>query len=83
VKRVDGMLRINLPAMLAMTKEDTRLVSSKEEEIYGCALLRKVHMEFPHMRRYSISRVLRETRAGVLAPAQATKYIESIISYSQ
>jgi len=83
VKRVDGMLRINLPAMLAMTKEDTRLVSGKEEEIYGCALLRKVHMDFPHMRRYSISRVLRETRAGVLTPAQATKYIESIISYSQ
>lgn len=83
VKRVDGMLRINLPAMLAMTKEDTRLVSNKEEEIYGCAFLRKVHMEFPHMRRYSISRVLRETRAGVLTPAQATKYIENIISYSQ
>jgi predicted PP-loop superfamily ATPase len=83
VKRVDDMMRINLPAMLAMTKKDTQVVSGKDEEIYGCALLRKVHREFPRMRRYSISRVLRETRAGVLTPAQATKYIENIISYSQ
>ncbi|HEX7468501.1 MAG TPA: ATPase, partial [Methanobacterium sp.] len=42
---------------------------------YGCPLINEVHKMHPHMRRYSIQRILRETRAGVLEPGQALSLI--------
>lgn len=76
---LDGYWRLNLPAMLSATKGDTRSVSGYfgVESVggYGCPLLNEVHKLHPHMRRFSIQRILRETRAGVLEPGQALNLI--------
>ena len=77
--KLDGTFRINLPAMLSTTKGETRLLSSyfdvKSVAGYGCPLINEVHRLHPHMRRFSIQRILRETRAGVLEPGQALNLI--------
>jgi uncharacterized protein len=77
--RLDGFWRLNLPAMLSATKGETRSVSGyfDVESVggYGCPLLNEVHKLHPHMRRFSIQRILRETRAGVLEPGQALNLI--------
>jgi predicted PP-loop superfamily ATPase len=44
---------------------------------FGCPLLYEVHKKFPHMKRYSIQRILRETRSGVLEPGEALDLIWS------
>jgi uncharacterized protein len=77
---MDGFRRINLPAMLSATKGETRSLSAyfdiKSRGGYGCPLLNEVHKMHPQMRRYSIQRILRETRAGVLEPGQALNLIK-------
>ncbi len=76
---LDGFWRINLPAMLSATKGETKSLSSyfdiKSRGGYGCPLIKEVHKLYPHMRRFSIQRILRETRAGVLEPGQALDLI--------
>jgi len=76
---LDGFWRLNLPAMLSATKGETRSVSGyfDVESVggYGYPLLNEVHKIHPHMRRFSIQRILRETRAGVLEPGQALNLI--------
>ncbi|MBZ2166035.1 7-cyano-7-deazaguanine synthase [Methanobacterium spitsbergense] len=76
---VDGLWRINLPAMLSATKGETKSLSTyfniKSRGGYGCPLINEVHKAHPHMRRFSIQRILRETRAGVLEPGQALDLI--------
>ena len=76
---MDGFWRINLPAMLSATKGETQSLSSyfdiTSKGGYGCPLINEVHKKHPHMRRYSIQRILRETRAGVLEPGQALNLI--------
>ena len=76
---MDGFWRINLPAMFSATKVETRSLSSyfyiKSRGGYGCPLIKEVHKSHPHMRRFSIQRILRETRAGVLEPGQALDLI--------
>jgi uncharacterized protein len=76
---MDGFWRINLPAMLSATKGETKSLSSyfniTSKGGYGCPLINEVHKKHPHMRRYSIQRILRETRAGVLEPGQALNLI--------
>jgi uncharacterized protein len=76
---VDGLWRINLPAMLSATKGETKSLSKyfniESRGGYGCPLINEVHIAHPHMRRFSIQRILRETRAGVLEPGQALDLI--------
>jgi len=76
---LDGFWRINLPAMLATTKGETSSLSAYFDigsvGGYGCPLINEVHKLHPHMRRFSMQRILRETRAGVLEPGQALKLI--------
>ncbi len=76
---LDNLYRINLPAMFAATKSDTKELSSyfgiESRGGYGCPLINEVHKSHPHMRRYSIQRILRETRAGILEPGQALNLI--------
>ena len=79
IVHIDGFWRINLPAMISATKGETRSLSSyfdiKSRGGYGCPLKKEVHKLHPHMRRFSIQRVLRETRAGFLEPGQALDLI--------
>ncbi len=73
------ILKINLPAMLSVTKGEVKTLSSKygilKKGGYGCPLIKEVHKKYPYMRKYSIQRVLRETRAGVLEPGEALEMI--------
>lgn len=74
-----GLLRINLPALLSLKKGDLKKLAGHwgvdSRGGYGCPLLNEVHKKHPHMRRYSIQRVLRETRAGALEPGEALDLI--------
>ncbi len=77
------VLRINLPAALSLKKGDVISVALeygiKKRAGYGCPLVGEVHKKLPHMRRFSIQRVLRETRAGVLEPGEALDQITGIL----
>jgi predicted PP-loop superfamily ATPase len=79
IVHMDGFWRINLPAMLSATKGETKSLASYFDITsrggYGCPLIKEVHKLHPHMRRFSIQRILRETRAGVLEPGQALDLI--------
>ncbi|AEG18780.1 ATPase [Methanobacterium paludis] len=71
----EGVWRINMPAMLSATKGETKGLAGrygiKSAGGYGCPLINEVHKRHAHMSRFSIQRVLRETRAGVLEPGEA------------
>lgn len=45
---------------------------------YGCPLVVQVHKKYPQYRSFSIQRVLRETRAGILEPGEALDLIKTI-----
>ncbi|MDD1774264.1 MAG: 7-cyano-7-deazaguanine synthase [Methanobacterium sp.] len=76
------VLRINLPAMLSATKGETKALAGKYGVTstggYGCPLLGEVKKKYGYMNRYSVSRILRETRAGVLEPGEALELIMSL-----
>jgi len=77
------ILKINLPALLSLKKGDVKKIAAmwgvKKHGGYGCPLIGEVHRKHPHMRRFSIQRVLRETRAGVLEPGEALEQINGMI----
>lgn len=77
----EGIIRINLPALLGVSKQELKRVSYhfgvKKVAGFGCPLLGEVEKKFPHMSRYSIQRVLRETRSGALEPGEALELIWS------
>lgn len=76
------ILRINLPALLSATKSETKALAGRygisSSGAYGCPLLAEVQKRHVYMRRFSIQRVLRETRAGVLEPGEALDMIMSL-----
>ncbi len=78
----EDIIRINLPAMLKMEKSEIREIASeydvKKIKGYGCPLIVQVHKKYPQYRTFSIQRVLRETRAGVLEPGEALELIRTI-----
>lgn len=75
------ILRINLPALLSVSKGEVKSLAGKfgvkKMGVNGCPLLGEMHKKHPYMRRYSVQRILRETRAGILEPGDA---LEMIIS---
>jgi predicted PP-loop superfamily ATPase len=79
----EDILRINLPALLSATKGEVKRIARKwgveKKAGYGCPLLKEVQKKHPSMRRYSIQRIERETRAGVLEPGEALDMIMRII----
>ncbi|MCC7561077.1 MAG: 7-cyano-7-deazaguanine synthase [Methanobacterium sp.] len=78
-----NVLKINLPALLSLKKGDVEKIAAdwgvKKRGGYGCPLIGEVHRKHPHMRRFSIQRVLRETRAGVLEPGEALEQMTGMI----
>lgn len=76
------VLRINLPALLSATKGETKALAGcygiSATGGYGCPLLGEVKKKYPHMNRFSVQRVLRETRAGILEPGEALDMVMSI-----
>ena len=79
----EEIIKINLPAMLSVTKGEIKNVASKydifKKGAYGCPLITEVHKKYPYMKKFSIQRVLRETRAGILEPGEALDMIMNII----
>lgn len=77
----DDIYRLNLPASLAIGKEEiksiTREYGLEEFDGFGCPLLYEVHKKYPHFKKYSIQRILRETRASALEPGEALNLIWS------
>ena len=75
-------MRINLPALFRMEKTEIKNViinyDVKKIKGYGCPLIVEVHKNHPQYRSFSIQRVLRETRAGILEPGEALDLIRTI-----
>lgn len=79
----EDIIKINLPAMLSATKGEIKNIASKygifKKGGYGCPLINEVHKKYPYMKKFSIQRVLRETRAGILEPGEALEMIMKTI----
>ncbi|KZX15105.1 hypothetical protein MBCUT_17280 [Methanobrevibacter cuticularis] len=80
------LYRLNLPATLSIGKEEikntTKYFNIKSIPGFGCPLLFEVHKKYPHMKKFSIQRILRETRSGALEPGQALDLIWSFYKKS-
>ncbi|WP_458405156.1 7-cyano-7-deazaguanine synthase [Methanobrevibacter sp.] len=77
----DSLYRLNLPASLSVGKQEIKSLIGKYDlrtfKGFGCPLLYEVHRKFPHMKKFSIQRILRETRSGALEPGEALDLIWS------
>ena len=77
----DSLYRLNLPASLIVGKQEIKSLIKNYNlstfKGFGCPLLNEVHKKFPHMRKFSIQRILRETRSGALEPGEALDLIWS------
>ena len=77
----DSLYRLNLPASLSVGKQEIksliRTYDLSEFKGFGCPLLYEVHRKFPYMKKFSIQRILRETRSGALEPGEALDLIWS------
>lgn len=77
----DSLYRLNLPASLSTGKQEIKSLIRKYDlstfKGFGCPLLYEVHRKFPHMKKFSIQRILRETRSGSLEPGEALDLIWS------
>ena len=77
----DSLYRLNLPASLSVGKQEIKSLiknyNLKTFKGFGCPLLYEVHRKFPHMKKFSIQRILRETRSGALEPGEALDLIWS------
>ncbi len=73
--------RLNLPASLSCGKlEGKNMIKDypvKSIKGFGCPLLYEVHKKYPHMKKYSMQRILRETRSGALEVGEALDLIWS------
>lgn len=77
----DSLYRLNLPASLSVGKQEIKSLIRNyylnEFKGFGCPLLYEVHKKFPYMKKFSIQRILRETRSGALEPGEALDLIWS------
>lgn len=77
----DSLYRLNLPASLSTGKQEIKSLIRKYDlstfKGFGCPLLYEIHRKFPHMKKFSIQRILRETRSGALEPGEALDLIWS------
>ena len=75
-------IKINLPALLNVSKHELEKFDEKygikKNKYFGCPLLIETIKKYPYMKKYSIQRILRETRSGALEPGQALDQIQSI-----
>ena len=77
----DSLYRLNLPASLSVGKQEIKsLIKNYDLQTFkgfGCPLLYEVHKKFPYLKKFSIQRILRETRSGALEPGEALDLIWS------
>ena len=77
----DSLYRLNLPASLSVGKQEIKFLIKNYDlntfKGFGCPLLYEVHKKFPYLKKFSIQRILRETRSGALEPGEALELIWS------
>ena len=77
----DSLYRLNLTASLSVGKQEIKSLirhyDLREFKGFGCPLLYEVHKKYPHLKKYSIQRILRETRSSALEPGEALDLIWS------
>lgn len=77
----ESLYRLNLPASLSVAKQEIKsLIKTYDLSTFkgfGCPLLYESHRKFPHIKKFSIQRILRETRSGALEPGEALDLIWS------
>lgn len=80
-KQTESVYRLNLPASLSAGKQEIKSLIRKynlrEFKGFGCPLLYEVHRKYPYFKKYSIQRILRETRSSALEPGEALDLIWS------
>ncbi|MBQ7927488.1 MAG: 7-cyano-7-deazaguanine synthase [Methanobrevibacter sp.] len=83
----DSLYRLNLPASLSVGKQEIKSLirnyDLKTFKGFGCPLLYEVHRKFPYQKKFSIQRILRETRSGALEPGEALDLIWSFYKTKQ
>ena len=67
-----------IPVQMEGCLHSSNLLYVKKIKGYGCPLIVQVHKKYPQYRPFSIQRVLRETRAGILEPGEALDLIRTI-----
>ena len=81
IKCNNNLTRLNIPAILLMQKYEIKNLVEKYNvkriDGFGCPLLYEVHKKYPHMKKFSIGRILRETRASALESGEALDLIWS------
>ena len=81
INKQNNTYRLNLPASLSTGKQEIksliRKYNLKEFKGFGCPLLYEVHKKYPYLKKYSIQRILRETRSSALEPGEALDLIWS------
>lgn len=79
----ENFITLNLPALLNVSKQELEIINQKynikKSKHFGCPLLKETIKKYPYMKKYSIQRILRETRAGALEPGQALTLIQDLI----
>ncbi len=80
----DNIIRLNLPGFLSLSKADLTEIAMRAghgelKHIYGCPLLQSSMKKHRWMKYIAIERILRETRAGILEPMDALRYIKNIL----
>ncbi|WP_299526123.1 ATPase [uncultured Methanobrevibacter sp.] len=77
----NGIYRLNLPASLSVGKQENKSLSKQFNlqsfSGFGCPLLYEVHRKYPYLKKYSIQRILRETRSSALEVGEALDLIWS------
>lgn len=80
-KQKEGLIRLNLPASLSIGKQEIKNIvkqyNLREFDGFGCPLLYETHRKYPHFKKFSIQRILRETRASSLEVGEALDLIWS------
>ncbi|MDK2987906.1 DUF7411 family protein [Methanothermococcus thermolithotrophicus] len=83
VAEENGIIRINMPSFLVLTKNESRELLRKSgieiKQSYGCKLLKKSH-NHKQMRKFTIQRILREVRAQVIDKDEGLRNILEVLN---
>ena len=74
------VVRLNLPAFLAMDKREAIAVLGRKYALgFGCSLWKSAARKSPVLKKFAIQRVLRELRAGAIDDVIARKLILDVL----
>jgi len=74
------VVKLNLPAFLALDKRETIDIAGEYSFEFGCSLWKSAAHQSPILKKFAIQRVLRELRAGAIDKDIAKKLIFGILA---